>query len=125
MLVPLDGSSGAERAIPVAARIARASGGSIVFMRVILPPAELGVYGAEPILAIQSSAFKRRIATAANYLAETMSAYTGDLAGVATETDVAVATADRPAARYDGQEQVDRGYVNGDCDAGMKHRVIS
>ncbi len=56
ILVPLDGSEGAERAIPVAARIARASGGSIVFMRVILPPAELGAYRAEPIIATQSNA---------------------------------------------------------------------
>src|SRR5260221_9450010 len=38
ILVPLDGSELAERAIPVAARIARASGGGPVFLRVILPP---------------------------------------------------------------------------------------
>jgi nucleotide-binding universal stress UspA family protein len=34
ILVPLDGSARAERAIPVAARIARASGGSLILLRV-------------------------------------------------------------------------------------------
>src|SRR5260370_37357935 len=38
ILVPLDGSELAERAIPVAARIARASGGGPVFFRGLLPP---------------------------------------------------------------------------------------
>jgi nucleotide-binding universal stress UspA family protein len=35
IVVPLDGSLRAERAIPVAARIARASGGSVVLLRVV------------------------------------------------------------------------------------------
>ena len=35
IVVPLDGSRRAERAIPVAARIARASGGSVVLLRVV------------------------------------------------------------------------------------------
>jgi len=35
ILVPLDGSTRAERAIPVAARIARASGGAVVLVRAV------------------------------------------------------------------------------------------
>src|SRR5262245_52064083 len=35
ILVPLDGSSRAERAIPVAARIARACGGAIILVRAV------------------------------------------------------------------------------------------
>ena len=35
ILVPLDGSTRAERAIPVAARIARASRGSVILVRVV------------------------------------------------------------------------------------------
>src|SRR5579872_137458 len=42
ILVPLDGSTHAERAIPVAARIARASGGTIILLRVVALPIELG-----------------------------------------------------------------------------------
>src|SRR5581483_4597586 len=41
LLVPLDGSSRAEQALPVAARLARASGGTVVLLRVVSPPTEL------------------------------------------------------------------------------------
>ena len=44
ILVPLDGSTRAESALPVAARIARAYGASITLLRVVEPPAEYGVY---------------------------------------------------------------------------------
>lgn len=40
ILVPLDGSTRAERAIPVAARVARASGGTVVLVRVVGHPGE-------------------------------------------------------------------------------------
>jgi nucleotide-binding universal stress UspA family protein len=40
ILVPLDGSSRAERAIPVAARLARASGAVITLLRAVAPPSE-------------------------------------------------------------------------------------
>ncbi|MEO8956828.1 MAG: universal stress protein [Ktedonobacteraceae bacterium] len=41
LLVPLDGSSRAEQALPVAARLARDSGGTVVLLRVVSPPHEL------------------------------------------------------------------------------------
>jgi len=44
ILVPLDGSKRAESALPVAARIAKASGGSIVLMRVALIPSDYSRY---------------------------------------------------------------------------------
>jgi nucleotide-binding universal stress UspA family protein len=44
ILVPLDGSARAERAIPVAARIARASGGSVILLRVATAPIDTGKY---------------------------------------------------------------------------------
>lgn len=42
ILVPLDGSPRAERALPVAARIARTSGGSILLLQVVNPPIDYG-----------------------------------------------------------------------------------
>lgn len=42
ILVPLDGSARAEQALPVAARLARASGGSIVLLRVAKLPMDYG-----------------------------------------------------------------------------------
>src|SRR5260370_28410120 len=42
ILVPLDGSARAEQALPLAARIARASGGSVMLLHVLTTPRELG-----------------------------------------------------------------------------------
>lgn len=42
ILVPLDGSALAERAVPVAAQLARASGGSILLVGVVTAPVEYG-----------------------------------------------------------------------------------
>jgi len=41
ILVPLDGSTRAESAVPIAARIARASGGSVILLQVAAIPIEL------------------------------------------------------------------------------------
>ncbi len=48
ILVPLDGSSLAEKALPYAARLARVSGGTITLLRVINPTIEYGPYIAQP-----------------------------------------------------------------------------
>jgi nucleotide-binding universal stress UspA family protein len=54
ILVPLDGSSRAEQALPVAARLARASSGSIVLMRVANFPLDYGGgYTQAPLLTEQ------------------------------------------------------------------------
>jgi nucleotide-binding universal stress UspA family protein len=42
ILVPLDGSPCAEQALPVATRIARASGGSLILLQVVSPPIDYG-----------------------------------------------------------------------------------
>src|SRR5216684_3034260 len=93
ILVPLDGTEGAERAIPVAARIARATGGSIVFVRVVMAPADFGTYAAGPRGTIaakpEAGASEKELADAAAYLAATTAAYAGNLASIQTETDVA------------------------------------
>lgn len=89
ILVPLDGSKGSERAIPVAARIARAGFGSIVFVSVVLPPVEIGTYRVERAVPLKPGAFKRRMAEAADYLARLREAYAGELVGIDTEIDVA------------------------------------
>jgi len=89
ILVPLDGSKGSEKAIPVAARIARASGGTIVLISVVIAQVEFGTYTAERTIPLKPGAFKRRIAAATDYLAGIKETYAGDLAGIDTEIDVA------------------------------------
>src|SRR5260370_19001246 len=97
ILVPLDGSNGSERDIPVAGRMARACGGSIVFIRVVLSPAEVGTSGAglRGTIAMKPTieASEKELAGAASYLAAIIAAYADELAGIATEMDVAAGAA--------------------------------
>src|SRR5215472_3053093 len=95
ILVPLDGSELAERAIPVAARIARASDGTIVFVRVVLPPVEFGTYSVEQehVIDLKPSAYEKRLAEAESYLLSIANMHADVLAGIATEIDITTGAA--------------------------------
>ena len=67
ILVPLDGSPRAERAIPVAARVARASGGSIILVRVVSTSVEFWP-SLVPQPALAQVAIDADIASAEEYL---------------------------------------------------------
>ena len=75
ILVPLDGSPRAEHAIPIAARLARASGGSVILLRVVNEAHE---YWSS--MTVSSS----MLAEAERYLAELKAS--PDLQAVSTET---------------------------------------
>jgi nucleotide-binding universal stress UspA family protein len=88
ILVPLDGSTLSERAIPVAARMARASGAEVVLLRVVRPRVEYR-YGAY-LVQMPSSTIENMVQTdlddAARYLESVAAA--SDLTGVHTTTEV-------------------------------------
>lgn len=90
IVVPLDGSKQAEQALPIAARMARASGGSIVLVRVVLPPLEFGKYAAPHSIAWERQAFATERAGAASYLVNTLFTHNAELAGIEVELGVAV-----------------------------------
>ena len=85
ILVPLDGSMRAERAIPIAARIARASSGSVVLVRVVSKPS-----GLWPSVAPQTTLVQQiladDLAEAEGYLS--VATRSPELQGVTTETVV-------------------------------------
>lgn len=68
ILVPLDGSKRAEQAIPLAARLARASGGSLVFVRAVDPLRTLLIYSPDTAECLQKFQEQEQ-ADAADYLA--------------------------------------------------------
>ncbi len=71
ILIPLDGSKRAERAIPVATRLARASGGSLVLLRVVSTPIEFWpALASEPTLV--QPIVDTDLAAAEKYLADIM-----------------------------------------------------
>lgn len=82
ILVPLDGSKNAERAIAVAGRLARASGASIVFLRVVLPPADFGKYAKQHSIAWEKAAYETQHAEAASYLVNMSLKYGNEIAGI-------------------------------------------
>ena len=68
ILVPVDGSPGAERAIPAAAPIARAFSSSIILLNVVTPPISPGKYSVPEEYSEGGSMDGRASAEATNYL---------------------------------------------------------
>jgi nucleotide-binding universal stress UspA family protein len=93
ILVPLDGSSRAERALAVAARLARVTGATMVLTRVIDVPTSFGP-GSAPLADVEALMPDER-ETAMRYLVDV--ARRPELAGVTTQTEVTVAAAVAPA----------------------------
>jgi len=85
ILVPLDGSTRAERAIPVAARIARTSGGTVILVHAVNVAIGFWPSLAGEATSVQS-AFEADQAAAEEYLAAIKQA--PELAGITTETRV-------------------------------------
>src|SRR5260370_42105304 len=81
ILVPLDGSARAEQALPIAARIARASGGSVMLLHVLTATREFGSYLGQS--ALQHEVIDAAIADATTCLSKAAQAHI--LAGVATQ----------------------------------------
>lgn len=90
ILVPLDGSQCAEQAIPVAARIARASGAAVVLLRVVTSPIDFEWYRIASAETMEQ-AVEDDFAAAIDYLATI--AQSRELAGIETKTQVLLGTA--------------------------------
>ena len=86
ILVPLDESALAEQAIPVAARIARASLCSILLIRVLDTSSEFAGYMAAPGAVVVQDVVEREMTEATQYL--TRVAKSPALAGIKTEVDI-------------------------------------
>lgn len=89
IIVPLDGSRGAEQAIPAAARIARNAGGSLLFVRVVFPPVDLGKPTIHFSRMWEKPALEAERARAASYLVGVLLNYGSELAGLTTNIGVA------------------------------------
>lgn len=93
ILVPLDGSTRAEQAIPTAGRIARATGGTVVLLRVVPPPLDYGYgpYMLGPDFTVSDRGVHEALVEAAHYLEG--AATSSSLAGVKTEVVAATGSA--------------------------------
>src|SRR3989442_526367 len=85
ILVPLDGSPRAKRALPVAARLAEASGGTVLLLQAVHPSNEYTAYVTlQPI--VTPKTLETELEEARNYLNNL--ACSGNLTHVHTETEV-------------------------------------
>lgn len=85
ILVPLDGSERAEQALPVAARIARATGASLLLVQVVTPPVD-DSGGLAPVPIVNGETVEEEMKRAAGYLAAV--AARAPLTGIASATEV-------------------------------------
>lgn len=105
ILVPLDGSAQAEHAIPVAIRLARASGGAVLFVHIVLPLSEIGEHG------IQEEALpgthEKRVTSGEQYLQQIIHTYARDLEGVHVEHEVETSITTATVFSIAHQKQID------------------
>lgn len=85
ILVPLDGSSRAEQAIPVAARIARSTGGSLLLVQVVSPPLDYSG-GLSPAPLVNERVVEAEMATATAYLQSLVTS--PEFSGIKIRTEV-------------------------------------
>ena len=80
--VPLDGSTRAEKAIPVAARLAQACDGTVILARVLVPPVGADEYGANILANEMRLVQSEVVAEARVYLDEVLDRYAQQLEGI-------------------------------------------
>src|SRR5689334_18732110 len=90
ILVPLDGSKRAEQAIPIAAKLAHASGGSIVLLHAVTALINFARYSMESSIMTQD-VIAAATEKAKVYLAKVASS--SDLAGIPTTLEVPIGDA--------------------------------
>lgn len=97
VFVPLDGSERAEKAIPVAARLAHESSGTVALVRVVVPPTSTEEYGA-PLLANELRPLQLSMAAEAKaYLNDVFERYNQELDGLHVILETVPATGPVPA----------------------------
>ncbi|HEY1348139.1 MAG TPA: universal stress protein [Ktedonobacteraceae bacterium] len=100
--VPLDGSERAEKAIPVAARLAREAAGLVTLARVIVPDADAEEYGAMPV-----DETTRVAARARTYLDDLLARYSKELDGLHIVLETAPGTLPSTLLDLSSQEHSD------------------
>ena len=121
IVVPLDGSIRAERAIPVAVRIARASGGAIILLRVVNTPLEIGSQ-VVPLSGYVANTLEEDIEVATGYL--TALAGSEELDGVGVKMKVLPGTAAQTILDVVIEEQAELVVMCSHGDTGVKRWVL-
>jgi nucleotide-binding universal stress UspA family protein len=121
ILVPLDGSARAQQALPVAARLARSSGGTITLFTVVGMASETLLYRpAGPLL--PQDVFQQDLMQAQSYLDQI--AQRSDLAGLALVKQVGLGDPAATLLSYAEQQAVDLIVLSSHGYTGMKRWIL-
>lgn len=120
ILVPLDGSVRAERAMPVAARIARANRAAIILLRVATTPLDEGSHQTHR-LPLARKVVEADINAATAYLVALTASGDIDLDGIGIKTEVAPGHAASAILEVAREEQVDLIVMCSHEATGFKH----
>jgi nucleotide-binding universal stress UspA family protein len=104
ILVPLDGSLRAERALPVAARLARASEGSVLLLQVVSPPLDYGG-SLSPVPLVTEEIIEAELKEADSYLKAVAASKV--LSGIQTSTEAIYGLPAQELLAAAGQRSVD------------------
>src|SRR6266704_4095152 len=121
IVVPLDGSTRAERAIPVAARIAHASGGTIILLWVVTTPFEFGSR-VIPLSGFSATTLKADVDAATKYLVAV--ARSDDLDGVGIKMEVSAGIPTQAIMDVVRDEQADLVVMCSHGDTGLKRWLL-
>ncbi len=121
ILVPLDGAARAEKAIPLAARLARASGGSVVLLQVICTPADTGGFMYEPVVFTQED-IDTELSKATKYL--TTISLSDELEGIGAHTLVLVGSVAPSILSAIQMNSIDLVIMSSHGETGLMHWVM-
>lgn len=121
IIVPLDGSTRAERAIPIAARIARASEGSIILLRIVTEPFEVGSQ-VVPLSGFPSTSLEKDINIAKNYLAAIARRF--ELDGIGLKMKVIAGSVAQKILDTEEEEQADLVVMCSHGNTGFRRLVL-
>jgi nucleotide-binding universal stress UspA family protein len=121
IVISLDGSPRAEAVLPVAARLARASGGQLTFLRVVPPSIELDMH-TMPLATTTELSLEGEIARANDYL--TQLASSEELKGINIRTEALSGPAAKTILLFAHLQQVDLIVMCSHGSTGLKRWVL-
>ncbi len=107
LFVPLDGSARAEKAIPVAARLAHAANGTVTLARILVPDSGSDEYGANVLVNETRLIQPDVVAEAKAYLDTVLERYDQELEGIHLVLETAPGTIPSTLLTLSDQEQSD------------------
>jgi nucleotide-binding universal stress UspA family protein len=123
ILVPLDGSLRAERAIPSAARIAHAIGGKLTLLRVVTLPMSFSMYAAPTVFGGSEGVLTRDAEAALQYLKQLVSSRS-ELQGIDVATNVQTGAPAQAILQYAQANTVDLIIMCSHGDTGFKRWLL-